>query len=145
MKTENQDLGKNKYITKQEGSVEFLLHEIDNNAIPSKSMNVFYNKRMEINRDISILAIIAYSKIFSQESLVVVDSMAASGVGPIRLLKNTNNIEKIADIINGITDIENRSYTIPSSSNYGEFQIYSAKIPHVKVKGFKISSSTRTV
>ena len=95
MKTENQDLGKNKYITKQEGSVEFLLHEIDNNAIPSKSMNVFYNKRMEINRDISILAIIAYSKIFSQESLVIVDSMAASGVGPIRLLKNTNNIEKI--------------------------------------------------
>ena len=95
MKTENQDLGKNKYITKQEGSVEFLLHEIDNNAIPSKSMNVFYNKRMEINRDISILAIIAYSKIFSQESLVVVDSMAASGVGPIRLLKNTNNVEKI--------------------------------------------------
>jgi tRNA (guanine26-N2/guanine27-N2)-dimethyltransferase len=95
MKTENQDFGKNKYITKQEGSVEFLLHEIDNNAIPSKSMNVFYNKRMEINRDISILAIIAYSKIFSQESLVVVDSMAASGVGPIRLLKNTNNIEKI--------------------------------------------------
>jgi len=95
MKTENQDLGKNKYITKQEGSVEFLLHEIDNNAIPSKSMNVFYNKRMEINRDISILAIIAYSKIFSQGSLVVVDSMAASGVGPIRLLKNTNNVEKI--------------------------------------------------
>jgi len=95
MKTENQDLGKNKYITKQEGSVEFLLHEIDNNAIPSKSMNVFYNKRMEINRDISILAIIAYSKIFSQESLVIVDSMAASGVGPIRLLKNTNNVEKI--------------------------------------------------
>jgi tRNA (guanine26-N2/guanine27-N2)-dimethyltransferase len=95
MKTENQDIGKNKYITKQEGSVEFLLHEIDNNAIPSKSMNVFYNKRMEINRDISILAIIAYSKIFSQESLVVVDSMAASGVGPIRLLKNTNNVEKI--------------------------------------------------
>jgi len=95
MKTENQDLGKNKYVTKQEGSVEFLLHEIDNNAIPSKSMNVFYNKRMEINRDISILAIIAYSKIFSQESLVIVDSMAASGVGPIRLLKNTNNVEKI--------------------------------------------------
>ncbi|MHA1459281.1 MAG: hypothetical protein ACTSQR_06435, partial [Promethearchaeota archaeon] len=91
MKTENQDFSKNKYITKQEGSVKFLIHEIDNDAIPSKSMNVFYNKRMEINRDISILAIIAYSKIVSQESLVVVDSMAASGIGPIRLLKNTKN------------------------------------------------------
>jgi len=103
MKTENQDFGKNKYITKQEGSVKFLLHEIDNDKIPSKSMNVFYNERMEINRDISILAIIAYSKIVSQESLVVVDSMAASGIGPIRLLKNTNNIEKI--YINDINPI----------------------------------------
>jgi len=95
MKTENQDFGKNKYTTKQEGSVKFLLHEIDNDTIPSKSMNVFYNERMEINRDISILAIIAYRKIFSQKSLVLVDSMAASGIGAIRLLKNTKNIEKI--------------------------------------------------
>ena len=87
MKTENQDFDKNKYITKQEGSVKFLLHEIDNDTIPSKSMNVFYNKRMEINRDISILAVIAYSNIVSQGSLVVVDSMAASGIGSIRLLK----------------------------------------------------------
>jgi len=95
MKTENQDFSKNKYITKQEGSVKFFLHEIDNNTIPSKSMNVFYNERMEINRDISILAIIAYSKIISQVSLVVVDSMAASGIGSIRLLKNTKNVKKI--------------------------------------------------
>ncbi|MCK4654793.1 MAG: TldD/PmbA family protein [Candidatus Cloacimonetes bacterium] len=65
-----------------------------------------------------------------------------------KLTKVVNNLrftEKISDVINGITDIENRSYTIPSSSNYGEFGIYSARMPHVKVKGFKISSSTRTV
>ena len=92
MKTENQDFGKNKYTTKQEGSVNFLLHEIDNDTIPSKSMNVFYNERMEINRDISILAIIAYHKIFSQKSLVLVDSMAASVIGSICLLKNTKNV-----------------------------------------------------
>ena len=95
MKTENLDFGKNKYTTKQEGSVKFLLYEIDNDTIPSKSMNVFYNERMEINRDISILAIIAYHKIFSQKSLVLVDSMAASGIGSIRLLKHTKNVEKI--------------------------------------------------
>ncbi len=107
MKPENQDFGKNKYITKQEGSVEFLLHEIDNNAIPSKSMNVFYNKRMEINRDISILAIIAYSKIFSQAPLVVVDSMAASGIGSIRLLKNTNNVEPLT--VDNVNEIHMRT------------------------------------
>jgi len=95
MNTENQKSGKSKFITKQEGSVKFFLHEIDNDPIPSKSMNVFYNKRMEINRDISILATIAYSKMLNQESLVVVDSMAASGIGSIRLLKNLNNVEKI--------------------------------------------------
>jgi len=95
MTIENQDFGKNKYVTKQEGSVKFLLHEIDNDVIPSKSMNVFYNERMEINRDISILAIIAYNKIISHESLVIVDSMAASGIGSIRLLKNTKNVKKI--------------------------------------------------
>ena len=95
MNTENQESGKSKYITKQEGSVKFFLHEIDNDSIPSKSMNVFYNRRMEINRDISILAIVAYSKMINQESLVVVDSMAASGIGSIRLLKNTNKVEKI--------------------------------------------------
>ncbi len=95
MKIENHYLSKNKYITKQEGSVKFLLHEGDNDTIPSKSMNVFYNKRMEINRDISILAIIAYNNLISQNSLVVIDSMAASGIGAIRLLKNSKNVEKI--------------------------------------------------
>ena len=95
MKIENHYLSKNKHITKQEGSVKFLLHEVDDNTVPSKSMNVFYNKRMEINRDISILANIAYYNLFSQDSLVVIDSMAASGIGSIRLLKNCKEVEKI--------------------------------------------------
>ena len=50
---------------------------------------------MEINRDISILAIIAYNNLISQNSLIVVDSMAASGIGSIRLLKNSINVKKI--------------------------------------------------
>ncbi len=65
-----------------------------------------------------------------------------------KLTKVVNNLrytEKISDVINGICEIENRSYTIPASSNYGEFGIFSAKMPHVKVKGFKISSSTKTI
>lgn len=65
-----------------------------------------------------------------------------------KITKVVNNLrftENISDVIKGITDIENQSYTIPYSSNYGEFGIYSGKMPHVKVKGFKISSSTRTV
>ena len=95
MSIDKQDFRNNKYILREEGSVKFLLPEIDNDSIPSKSMNVFYNKKMEINRDISILAILAYGKIYGQESLRVVDSMAASGISSIRMLKNIKNIEKI--------------------------------------------------
>ncbi len=65
-----------------------------------------------------------------------------------KITKVVNNLrftEKISDIIEGISEIENQAYTIPYSSNYGEFGIYSARMPHVKVKDFKISSSTRTV
>ncbi len=65
-----------------------------------------------------------------------------------KITKVVNNLrftENISDIIKGITDIENKSYTIPYSSNYGEFGIYSSRMPHVKVNGFKISSSTKTV
>jgi len=65
-----------------------------------------------------------------------------------KITKVVNNLrftEKISDIIKGITEIENKAYTIPYSSNYGEFGIYSARMPHVKVDGFKISSSTKTV
>lgn len=65
-----------------------------------------------------------------------------------KLTKVVNNLrftEKIADIIGSITDIENQAYTVPFSDNYGEFGIESVRMPHVKVTGFKISSSTRTI
>ncbi|MBT4332643.1 MAG: TldD/PmbA family protein [Candidatus Cloacimonetes bacterium] len=65
-----------------------------------------------------------------------------------KITKVVNNLrftENISDIIKGIVEIENKSYTIPYSSNYGEFGIYSTRMPHVKVNGFKISSSTKTV
>ncbi|MFW9899782.1 MAG: tRNA (guanine(10)-N(2))-dimethyltransferase [Candidatus Thorarchaeota archaeon] len=79
----------------KEASTEFYIHKKDTNLIPSKSMNVFYNKRMIINRDISSLAINAYSTLFKQDELIVVDSMAASGIGSIRILKECKNIKKI--------------------------------------------------
>lgn len=65
-----------------------------------------------------------------------------------KLTKVINNLrftESIVNIISNITEIENQAYTIPFSDNYGEFGIYSCKMPHVKVKNFKISSSTKTV
>ncbi|MFX0029282.1 MAG: tRNA (guanine(10)-N(2))-dimethyltransferase [Candidatus Hermodarchaeota archaeon] len=81
--------------TIQEGSLKFLINTADKNSIPSKSMAVFYNKKMEINRDITNLAINAYNKIINQGPLTIVDSMAASGISSIRILKECNNVEKI--------------------------------------------------
>ena len=62
-----------------------------------------------------------------------------------RVVNNLRFTEKISDILNGITEIENKNYVVPSSSNYGTFNIYTMKMPHVKVKNFKISSSTKTI
>ncbi len=79
----------------REGSTEFYIYNVDKISIPSKAMNVFYNKRMEINRDITNLGISAYSDLFNQNELIIVDSMAASGVGAIRILKECTEVKKI--------------------------------------------------
>ncbi|MCF7858813.1 MAG: TldD/PmbA family protein [Candidatus Cloacimonetes bacterium] len=62
-----------------------------------------------------------------------------------KVVNNLRFTENISDIIKGISEIENKAYTIPYSENYGEFGMHSVRMPHVKVTGFKISSSTRTV
>ncbi|MBY9020011.1 MAG: tRNA (guanine(10)-N(2))-dimethyltransferase [Candidatus Lokiarchaeota archaeon] len=86
---------RNSFTLKQEGLAKLYLYKEDSASIPSKSMNVFYNEKMEINRDISILAIKAYNNIFNQEPLEIVDCMAASGVTSLRLLKNSLDIKKL--------------------------------------------------
>jgi tRNA (guanine26-N2/guanine27-N2)-dimethyltransferase len=50
---------------------------------------------MHINRDITSLGINAYSQLFNQKELNIVDSMAASGVSAIRLLKECTKVKKI--------------------------------------------------
>ncbi|NVM35154.1 MAG: tRNA (guanine(10)-N(2))-dimethyltransferase [Candidatus Lokiarchaeota archaeon] len=79
----------------KEGLVDFYIYNIDKGSIPSKSMNVFYNKKMEINRDITTLAINAYSDLYDQKNLIIIDSMAASGISSIRILRECKNIKKI--------------------------------------------------
>jgi predicted Zn-dependent protease len=61
------------------------------------------------------------------------------------VVNNLRFTEKIADVINNITAIENRAYTVPSSGNYSTFSISACSMPHVRVKKFSITSSTQTV
>ncbi len=79
----------------KEGLTEFYIYNIDQGVIPSKSMNVFYNKTMEISRDIATLAINAYSNLYEEKNLIIIDSMAASGISSIRMLRECTNIKKI--------------------------------------------------
>jgi len=88
-------MDKKDLIIVREGAAEIYVHSADKDSIPSKSMNVFYNKKMEINRDISNLAILAYNKLYNPDYLIIVDSMAASGISSIRMLKECGNIQKI--------------------------------------------------
>lgn len=79
----------------KEGLAFFHVNEEDYNAVPSKSMSVFYNKKMLLNRDITSLAINAFFNIYKPPSLIVLDSMAASGIGAIRIIKECKNIKKV--------------------------------------------------
>jgi predicted Zn-dependent protease len=62
-----------------------------------------------------------------------------------KVVNNLRFTDKITDVINHISMIEDKGYTIPNSSNYWCFGISAASMPHVLVKKFCISSSTRTV
>jgi PmbA protein len=61
------------------------------------------------------------------------------------VVNNLRFTERLARILENIVEIENKSYTIPISENYDEFSISSTRMPHVKVTGFQISSSTKTI
>lgn len=62
-----------------------------------------------------------------------------------KVINNLRFTEKISSILENITEIENNSFVIPFSSNYGAFEISSVKMPHVKVAKFHITSSTKTI
>lgn len=114
--------------TIKEGNAEFYIHAIDKDSIPSKSMIVFYNQKMEINRDVSNLAIMAYDRIYNQNPLIIVDSMAASGISSIRILKECENVKKIyINDINPIAvDLINKNLSLNRIYNH---------LAHVEVSG----------
>jgi len=106
--------------TIKEGNAEFYIHTTDKDSIPSKSMIVFYNQKMEINRDVSNLAIMAYDRVYNQHPLIIVDSMAASGISSIRILKDCKNIKKIyINDINPIAvDLINKNLSLNGIYNF---------------------------
>ncbi|TFG19770.1 MAG: tRNA (guanine(10)-N(2))-dimethyltransferase [Promethearchaeota archaeon] len=85
-------------IEVEEAGVKFFLPEKDSKPESEKkigkSMSVFYNPRMTINRDLTICVVNTYSKQRTTK-LSYCDSMAATGIRAIRLLKQCPGIEKV--------------------------------------------------
>lgn len=84
----------------EEGAAKFYLYKKDIGTLPTKAMKVFYNPKMEINRYVSNLAINTYKKVYSQEKLYIINTMAASGISALRMLLECQGIKKM--IINDI-------------------------------------------
>ncbi|MCD4828617.1 MAG: TldD/PmbA family protein [Candidatus Cloacimonetes bacterium] len=62
-----------------------------------------------------------------------------------RVVNNLRYTQRITEVLERIVCVEDTSVVVPFSTNYDNFAILTAGMPHVLVDGFKISSSTRTV
>ena len=95
----------------EEAGVDFLLPEkiLDENKEKKigKSMSVFYNPRMTINRDLTICVINTYAN-QRKAKLYYCDSMAATGIRTLRILKQYESIQKV--IINDFSVILNNTH-----------------------------------
>ncbi len=104
MESENKADLPSDIVKLNENSVEFYIYQKDLGNIPSKSMQVFYNKTMELNRDVTSLAINTYANFYAEDEKVsVIESMSASGIGAIRIFKECLKIKKI--VINDINPL----------------------------------------
>ncbi|MEA2003649.1 MAG: tRNA (guanine(10)-N(2))-dimethyltransferase [archaeon] len=73
-----------------EGKIDI---EIPKGDIKKKDA-VFYNPKMQLNRDISIFAIKVFEKM-AKRRITAADALASSGIRTLRIAKECNNIEKV--------------------------------------------------
>ncbi len=103
--TEKFEAGFPKEVVK-EGEVQVLVPKLEafvkspSDYAPSKAP-VFYNPVMELNRDLTVLALQAYQRIIGKE-LFVCEPLAGCGVRGIRFAKEVVGVEKV--VINDISE-----------------------------------------
>ncbi|MDL2245986.1 tRNA (guanine(26)-N(2))-dimethyltransferase [Methanobrevibacter sp. OttesenSCG-928-K11] len=88
----------------------------------SSSAPVFYNPKMEFNRDISILAIQSFQKEIN-EDIGICDLFGGSGIRGIRYKKEINNVDNVAinDISSLANDFERKNIEI---NNLDDIEVY---------------------
>lgn len=114
----NYSENKIKQIT--EGTTKIEFPEFDK---VSSEAPVFYNPRMEFNRDISILAIQTYQKNQNKE-ITICDLFGGSGIRGIRYKNEISNIENVAinDINPIANDFERRNIKLNNLDNIEIYQ-----------------------
>ena len=101
-----------------EGLVKIEFPEFDK---VSSDAPVFYNPRMEFNRDTSILAIQAFQKILNHE-VDICDVFGGSGIRGVRYKKEIDNIGEVS--VNDISSLANEFTKINADMNNVDINIY---------------------
>ncbi len=63
----------------------------------------------------------------------------------VKVVNNLRYTVKIAAVFENLAAVGSDQQVVPNSDNYFEFDISAGLVPHILTKGFKISSSTRTI
>ena len=63
----------------------------------------------------------------------------------VKVVNNLRYTVKISSVFEDLAAVGNDQQVVPNSDNYFEFDILAGLVPHILTKGFKISSSTRTI
>src|SRR4030042_120778 len=77
-----------------EGRARIVVYESEGGSVPTKKMPVFYNPRMLMNRNFSVLVVQAFQKEMGR-SLIISDPMAGSGVRVARFMLEVSGIDSI--------------------------------------------------
>lgn len=117
--TEELSYDKNNIITITEGKTRIQFPEFEK---VSSDAPVFYNPRMEFNRDISILALQTFQKKLNKP-ISICDLFGGSGIRGVRYKKEIDNVKKVA--INDISSLANEFERLNIQLNHLEdIEIY---------------------
>lgn len=81
------------YEEDQEGVITFLRPPLQ--KVPTTTMEVFYNPKSELNRDMTVVALQVFISHYKKTKVRVCTPLAGTGVRPIRIAKEVSGIDKV--------------------------------------------------
>ena len=81
------------YEEDQEGVITFLRPPLQ--KVPTTTMEVFYNPKSELNRDLTVVALRVFISQYKKTNVRVCTPLAGTGVRPIRIAKEVSGISQV--------------------------------------------------